>query len=244
MEITETTQVADLATRFPATIKVFQKRGIDFCCGGKRTLAEVGRGGGVDIALLRTDLEAAITTAPEDTAQLTEMPLGELTRYIVGRYHDLLREEFPRMGQMMAKVLGVHGERHLELARVAQTLRELEDDMLPHMLKEEHALFPFISRMAVAETGDAPLRAPVGSVQNPIRMMEMEHEAVGVLLLELRRLTSGFTPPEGACNTFRGLYHAFAELERDTHEHIHVENNILHPRALALEARLCVRATA
>jgi regulator of cell morphogenesis and NO signaling len=238
MEIVETTQVADVASRFPATIKVFQKRGIDFCCGGKRGLATACAEGGIDLSLLRTELQTAIACAPEDTDGLPEMPLDELTRHIVARYHDTLREELPRMERMMQKVLAVHGPKHPWLDGVAQTFSALRDDMLPHMQKEEDVLFPFISRMASEQASVHLPPAPFGALQNPIRMMEMEHEAVGSLLVELRFQTNGYVPPEGACNTFRGLYHAFAELERETHEHIHVENNILHPRAMALEARL------
>ena len=105
------------------------------------------------------------------------------------------------------------------------------------MMKEERVLFPFLAAMARAPLG-SPIVVPFGSVQHPIRMMEMEHETVGGLLAQMRELTNGFTPPKDACNTFVGLYHAFVEIERDTHEHIHVENNILHPRAVALEAKL------
>lgn len=114
---------------------------------------------------------------------------------------------------------------------------ELEVDLAPHMMKEERVLFPFIAAMAATPAGTA-ISVPFGTVQNPIRMMELEHETVGGLRAEIRELTNGFTVPGGACNTFLRLYHALVEIERDTHEHIHVENNILHPRAIALEEQL------
>ena len=120
---------------------------------------------------------------------------------------------------------------------LARLFDELEADLAPHMMKEERVLFPFIATMAAASPGTASV-VPFGTVQNPIRVMEMEHEAVGGLLARMRALTNGFEPPADACNTFRGLYHAFVEIERDTHEHIHVENNVLHPRAIARETEL------
>jgi len=237
MEITQTTHVGDLASRFPATIKVFQQHGVDFCCGGRRPLAEVCGAGTPGFDELRAALERAIAGTAPEARPLGEMPLDQLTAHIVERYHGWIRQELDRVRPMMDKVLRVHGDRHPELAEVAQLFAELEADLAPHMMKEERMLFPFITAMARAPQG-AALVVPFGTVQNPIRMMEMEHETVGGLLARMRELTNGFTPPADACNTFVGLYHAFVEIERDTHEHIHVENNILHPRAVALEAKL------
>jgi regulator of cell morphogenesis and NO signaling len=243
MEITQAIHVGDVATRFPATIQVFQKHGVDFCCGGKRPLAEAWSADGTGFEALRAELETAIAGAAPDPRPLAEMPLGLLAAHIVERYHGWIREELARVRPMMEKVLRVHGERHPELAAVAQVFDAVEADLAPHMMKEERVLFPFLGRLAEARPG-TPFAIPFGTVRNPIRMMELEHEAVGGLLTELRTLTRDFTPPEDACNTFRGLYHAFADIERDTHEHIHVENNILHPRAIALEARLLSAAHA
>lgn len=244
MEITETTQVADVASRFPATIRVFQRHGVDFCCGGRRGFGEVCREGGLDLAALSAELGAAIARSRPETEPLTDMPLDVLTRFIVKRYHGWLRDELPRINQMMEKVLQVHGERHPELPAVARTLSDIREDILPHMAKEEQVLYPFLQHIAGADAaGECVTTIPFGTVRNPIRMMEMEHESVGALLARLRELTGGFTPPADACNTFRGLYHAFAELERDTHEHIHVANNILHPRAIDMEKRVTAMAT-
>ena len=237
MEITQATQVADVATRFPATIKVFQKHGVDFCCGGRRALAEVCSEAGLGFEDLRAGLQEAIAGTPPEAISLEDLPLGDLTGHIVKRYHGWIREELARIAPMMEKVLRVHGERHAQLEAISRTFADLRADLLPHMQKEEQVLFPFLSRMAAAPAGE-PLIVPFGTVENPIRMMEIEHEAVGGLLTRLRTLTNGFTAPDDACNTFRGLYHAFADIERDTHEHIHVENNILHPRAIALEKEL------
>jgi regulator of cell morphogenesis and NO signaling len=178
-------------------------------------------------------------TAPDPATigRLGDLPLGALTAHIVERYHGWIRQELERVRPMMETVLEAHGERHPELAEVASVLGELEADLAPHMMKEERVLFPFVAAMAAMPPG-APLVVPFGTVQNPIRMMEREHEVVGGLLARMRALTNGFDPPADACDTFRALYLAFAGIERDTHEHIHVENDVLHPRAIALERQL------
>ncbi len=140
---------------------------------------------------------------------------------------------------MMEKVLRVHGERHPELAEVSRIFGEIRSELRPHMRKEEDMLFPYIVRIeAAALAGAAPGEAHMGSVAGPIVAMEAEHEEVGRGLAALRQRTDGYRPPTDACNTFRGLYHGFAELERDLHQHIHVENNILFPRAAKVEAGL------
>ena len=237
MDIGSQTHVADLATQYRATIRVFQRHGIDFCCGGKRPLGEVCAEKRLSFADLKQDLEGALSVAPSPVRQ--ETSLAGLVWHIVERYHRPLDEELPRLDQMMQKVLRVHGERHPELAQVAAAFGEIRDDLGPHMMKEERVLFPYIERLeAIASSGESLLASPFGSVQSPIGVMEIEHESVGRALAILRERTSGFEAPADACNTFRGLYHGFADLERDLHEHIHIENNILFPGALRLEEGL------
>jgi regulator of cell morphogenesis and NO signaling len=243
MHIGPETRVADLATQHPATIRVFQRHGIDFCCGGKRALGEVCTEQKLSLADLTRDLESAGSTAREAGPDWEHMPLADLVAQIVDRYHRPLDEELPRLEQMTQKVLHVHGERHAELAQVALTFAAIVADLGPHMMKEERVLFPFIARLeAGGAPGGPPVSSPFGSIQGPIGAMESEHEAVGEALVRLRGLTAGFQAPADACNTFRGLYHGFTELERDLHEHIHVENNILFPRALRLEGELLAAA--
>jgi len=243
MHIGPETRVADLATQHPATIRIFQRHGIDFCCGGKRPLGEVCTEQKLSLADLTRDLESAVSTAREPGPDWEQMPLADLVRHIVDRYHRPLDEELPRLDQMMQKVLRVHGERHAELTQVAGTFGAIVADLGPHMMKEERVLFPFVARLeSVRPSGEAPVRSPFGSIQSPIGAMEAEHEIVGEALVRLKDLTTAFEAPADACNTFRGLYHGFVELERELHEHIHVENNILFPRALRLEAGLLAAA--
>jgi regulator of cell morphogenesis and NO signaling len=246
MNITPDTRVAEIATQNPATIRIFQRFGIDFCCGGKRPLREVCDEKQMTFGELRTALETA--DAPGSTAGSTgipaaDAPLAELVRFIVDEYHAGLRGELPRLGQMAAKVLDAHGAKYPEvLPELASVFRELRQEVEDHMIKEERVLFPYIERLeALAATGQGLPTSLFGSIQAPIGMMEHEHETVGRALAHLRELTVGYVPPADACNTFRGLYHGLAELEKALHEHIHLENNVLFPRAARREEELVAR---
>lgn len=228
-------RVADLAREHPSTIRVFQRHQIDFCCGGKRTLAEAVGRAGLEPARLADELNAAIAEAGGDAGAPPAPPatLADLCQRIVGRYHRGLRSELPRLAQMAEKVLRVHGNTMPEvLPRLAAAVGELAAELDAHMREEEAAVFPAIERLAGTAGSGQPRAAQDVAVL--IAAREDEHAVAGSRLREIRDLTSGFTPPAWACNTFRGLYHGLAELERDLHEHIHLENNILFPQALAL----------
>lgn len=238
MEITPETFVAAVAARNPATIRVFQSYGIDFCCGGKRPLAEVCEEKQVPFEELRSSLEAAMTRSSELPA--ADAPLGTLVHFIVERYHTRLREELPRLGEMAAKVLSVHGERHPDLLPdLHATFVGLREELEDHMAKEERILFPYALRLEeTAARGGSLARATFGSIDAPIGVLEHEHELAGAALAKMRELTGDYVPPAGACTTFRGLYHGLAELDRELREHIHLENNVLFPRAARLERQL------
>lgn len=237
MNVTPETHVATLATRHPGTLRVFQRHGIDFCCGGKRPLAEACAEHGLELSALQEELTRAMTPDADDGRDWSRAPLRELVAHIVQRYHERLREDLPRLGAMAEKVLSVHGDKHPDvLPDLAATFRRLQEEMEAHTLKEEMVLFPHIRRMErSAEDGTPMPQAAFDSVDSPIAMMEAEHTEVAHALAHLRDLTGGFEPPKGACTTFRGLYHGLAELEADTHRHIHLENNVLFPRSLEME---------
>jgi regulator of cell morphogenesis and NO signaling len=243
MNITPETHIADIAAQNPATIKVFQQLGIDFCCGGKRPLAEACRERQITFGELTSALASAETGSP------TEIPgadasLAELIRFIVDRYHADLRIELPRLAQMAAKVLDAHGARHPEVfPELVRVFAGLRAELDSHMMKEERLLFPYVERLEALAAADESLPAsPFGSIQAPIGMMEHEHDDAARALARLREITNGYTPPADACNTFRGLYHGLAELEKALHEHIHLENNVVFPRATRLEEELVSRA--
>jgi len=243
MNITPDTRVAEIASWNPATIRIFQRFAIDFCCGGKRPLSEVCTEKQLTFGELRTALESA--GEPESTAIPTaETGLAEMVRFIVGKYHADLRTELPRLSQMAAKVLDAHGARYPDvLPALAATFRGLREELEEHMVKEERVLFPYIELLETLDREGRELTvSPFGSIQAPIGRMEHEHKIAGRALARLRELTGGYIPPADACNTFRGLYHGLAELEKTLHEHIHLENNVLFPRASRLEDRLNYRA--
>ena len=230
------TKLGDLVLARPETMRYFEGIGLDYCCGGHRSLGEACTAAGLDPVAIQKELEG-VKAAGEGTPDLqawTTASLEALTNHLVATHHAYLRSELPRLGRLMEKVLGVHGDKHPELARVAEIFEALHADLMPHLMKEEQILFPFIVRMEQGQLGGACF----GSVQSPIRVMEMEHEAVGSLLAELRQLTRAYTPPADGCASFQALYLGLEELERDLHLHITKENQILHPRATAMEAGL------
>ncbi len=230
------TKVGELVMARPEAMRYFERLGIDYCCGGHRSLGEACSLAKQDPARVLADLATLEppTAGVPSLKDWTTAPLADLIDHIVPTHHDYLREEMPRLELLLEKVLRAHGERHPELARVAELYRAMVADLTPHLMKEEQILFPFIRQMEQGQSGSSCF----GSVQSPIRVMEMEHEAVGALLAELRELTDAYTVPADGCNTFRALYDGLETMERDLHLHIYLENQILHPRATALESRV------
>jgi regulator of cell morphogenesis and NO signaling len=227
----ETTVGAIVAAR-PALARVFEKLGIDYCCGGKRPLAELARARGLDpatvVALLEAAGSALTAGAPEfDVAGLT---LSQLAEHIERTHHEYVKAELPRLGEMAERVARKHAWRDSRLKEVAETVNVLAHEMFSHMAKEERILFPLVRQL---EAGGAD-RFHCGSIANPIRQMEEEHDFAGRAVARLRELTDGFRPDPGACNTHRALLGGLEEFEADLHRHVHKENNVLFPRALGL----------
>ena len=237
MNISVTTTVRELAAGLPGATRVFENFGIDYCCGGGRTLAAACREAGLPVEVLARSLEeagrASQAGAGRDWRRET---LTALIEHIVETHHCFTRREIDRLVKLFDKVCSRHGERHPELFEAQKTFCQLKQDLIPHMLKEEQVLFPYVARMeeAVAE-GRAVPPPFFGSARNPVRMMMMEHDAAGGLLKQLRGITSGYATPAGACISFQTLYQALAAFEADLHQHIHLENNILFPRAVEME---------
>ena len=235
MQITPDTTVADIATAAPATIRVFQQHRIDFCCGGKVPLSQACAAKGLSTDRLLGELRTA--TSPDTVERnWSDAPLTALVEHIQERYHAHLREELPRLDAMLAKVVSRHGDHLPEiLLPLQQTFIGLQLELLAHMLKEDRVLFPMI----VALDAGQPL-APgeaAADLAAPIGVMEAEHAGAGAALARMRQLTGGYAPPEWACPTFRGLYFGLSQLEADMHLHVHLENNILFPRAAWLASR-------
>ncbi len=230
--------VGEFAAEFPASRRTFEKVGIDYCCGGRIPIADAAAKAGVSLPELESDLIKAAAAAPGSTTppKFLEMSLAALTDYIVRKHHVFTRDEGVRITALIEKVCSVHGGRHEELLDVQRVFGTMRLELENHMVKEEQMLFPYLALMESSIAFGQPVPpAPFGTTANPVRVMLSEHDTAAEQLREIRLLTSDFTPPDDACVTFKTLYLALEELERDLHEHIHLENNVLFPKAVAIE---------
>jgi regulator of cell morphogenesis and NO signaling len=227
--------LAEVVTANANAARVLEGFGLDYCCGGKRPLSEAATAAGVDPAEVRAAIAAA---EPAATPEWAGLGPAALVDHLEATHHAYLHAELPRLAALAAKVHEVHGARHPELAEVHRTFDALRLDLEPHLMKEEAVLFPMVRELAAASEAPA---FHCGSLQNPIRVMEHDHDRAGELLEDLRRLTDGYTPPADGCASYQALYAGLAHLEADTHLHVHKENNVLFPAVVALEAEVAAR---
>jgi len=237
MSLTTTKNVRDYAIETPQTIPVFEKLGIDFCCGGNRPLEEACAAANLNVDEVLQSLETAIAQSSRPTdRELRSGSLAELISHIVRTHHAYVRAQVPEIGRLLEKVYSRHGENHPELALIRSTFGGLGQELMMHLMKEENILFPYIERMEESVLQHEPiLPPPFGTVANPVRMMEHEHDDAGAALRTLRATSQGYTPPADACTSFQALYTALGDFEKDLHQHIHLENNVLFPRAVEME---------
>jgi len=233
MTITPETPVREIAVAIPTAIPVLERLGVDYCCGGQHTLAEACSAHNVAPARA---LEELRQLQREQGANIAEShwvhaPFKELTDYIVRRHHVFTREQLKLIDDLMAKVEQRHGAEHLEVFKLSKLVAVFGSELRHHAECEEINLFPYIAALGTSEKKDLPAPAK-GSVKMPINRMMMDHDQTGEELRTLRMLTDNYTPPADACPTWRALYRAVEELEADLHQHIHLENNILFPRAI------------
>ena len=240
MFVNSTNTVRELAVNVPGATRIFENLGIDYCCGGHRTLTDACDKSKLSPAEVVKQLEAAERAVnPGDKLRdwQTES-LASLSAYIIDTHHYFTKQELARLEKLLDKVCSRHGENHPELFSLRGAFEHLKQDLIPHMLKEEQVLFPYVARMEEAVSEGRAVPPPFFvTVQNPVRMMTSEHETAGDLLAEMRRLTDGYTVPPDACISFQTLYQALREFEADLHQHIHLENNILFPRAVEMESQ-------
>lgn len=216
--------LGDLVAERPSAARVLERHGLDYCCNGQRSLAEASESAGVDPFAIAAELAEIADDPGDDVGGLGPV---ELVEHILVTHHAYLHEELTLVDALAAKVRGVHGDRHAELAQVASLVRELREELEPHLAKEEQVLFPAIEAMA-----DGQHEFAFGSVANPIRMMMLEHDRAGDLLRELRIASDDYRVPDDGCASYRLLYERLEGLESDTHRHIHLENNVLFPAVL------------
>jgi regulator of cell morphogenesis and NO signaling len=236
--MTRNTQtVREIALEQPTSIRVFEEFGIDYCCGGHKPLGEACSAGKLEIDAVLAALEAAAQTPDTAIDNWAGKPLEQLIAHIVATHHAYVKRELPRLAGLAQKVVNRHGSHRSELLVIASTLKQLDEELTHHLAKEEVVLFPYVANLerALASHSEKP-RSCFADVANPIAMMTQEHDAAGTLLAKIRTLSGNFTTPEDVCPTFHAFYDGLKEFEQDLHQHIHLENNILFPRAIELEA--------
>jgi regulator of cell morphogenesis and NO signaling len=221
---------------------VFERHGIDFCCGGHRPVAEACSELGLDPAVVARDLETALAQAGTDAPRFNTWDLDLLTGYIVANHHGYVRQAIDALRAHTRKVADVHGDNHPEVRAIADRFEALAAELAGHMAREEQVLFPYVNALAQSQRGGPVPSAPFGTVSNPIRMMEIEHQSAGDEMASIRELSGGYVPPADACTTYRVTYQELLAFEADLHRHVHLENNILFPKALALERQVSGQA--
>ncbi len=229
--------LAELTTKDIRNAQVFKKYGLDFCCNGHKTIKEACTEKGIDVKLLEKELQQT-DKLPGATRALpyNEWNPDFLSDYIVNTHHSYLRKMIPDVRAYAKKVMQVHGDRHPELTKVHQLVEDTSNELLEHMQKEEQILFPCIKKLVSAEnSGQKPEINVACSVEETINYMEKEHTSVGDNLHELRHITNNYTLPEDSCASYSLLFRMLDEMEDDVHVHIHLENNILFPKAIELE---------
>lgn len=238
MQAVEKQTVGQIVKEDYRTAQVFQKYNLDFCCGGNRTIEEACEAENLDPKEIFKALDQLNQAGPKED-NYDQWSLDFLVDYIVNNHHKFTRNKLPEIGRYAKKVAKVHGGRHEELNKIYYEFTMLHTEIFNHLDKEERILFPYIKQLVEAEKQAVKPDDPAfGMAANPITMMEEEHDEAGTSMAKIRRLSNDFTPPEDACTTYRLLYQNLEGFEKDLHKHVHLENNILFPKALELEKRL------
>ena len=219
--------------------EVFKKYGLDFCCGGKKTVKEACAEKGIDVTKVEKELQQADKNPTARPLPYNDWGLDFLSDYIVNTHHSYVRKTLPDIKAYALKVAQVHGAQHPELIPIQQLVEEVNKELSEHLVKEEKILFPFIKELVMAkDRSQSPRAVQFGTVQNPIHMMEAEHETAGKCMEDIRALSNNYALPEDACASYSLLFKMLNDFEEDLHIHVHLENNILFPKAIALEKHL------
>ncbi len=223
--------LGELAVKDLRKAEVFRKYGLDFCCGGKKTVKEACAEKGIDVTKVEQELQKADGNSSYRPIPYDEWNLDFLADYIVNTHHAYVRKNMPDIRQYALKVAQVHGRQHPELLTVQSLVEDIHQELSTHMIKEEEIVFPFIKRIVKKERSIEES----GSIKNPITVMEAEHEEVGTSLEKIRSLTNNYTLPADSCASYSLLFRMLEDFEKDLHLHVHLENNILFPKALTFE---------
>jgi len=231
------TKVKDIALSNSEAKKVLEEAGLDYCCGGGKSLHEACLAADVSSAEILNRLRESSKDSSAEDQHWMAAPLCDLTRYIRVTHHHYVREAIRSTEPLLGKVIARHGDNHAELGDLRRLFTEVGREMIMHMQKEEQILFPYIDALENAANTHGSIEPPFfQTIKNPIHMMMKEHDTAGELIKHIRSLTSDYAAPTDACTSFKALYEALKEFEADLHQHVHLENNILFPRAVKLEA--------
>jgi regulator of cell morphogenesis and NO signaling len=231
--------LSEIVTNNYHTSEVFEKYNLDFCCRGNKSFEEACNEKGLELNTVFTELEQVHKIGASQEHNYDEWELDFLIEYIINNHHTYVSKMIPVIADHCNKVVAAHGEDHPEMNKIAEIFAVIYKDLKQHMLKEEQILFPFIRQVVNAKKNNSETERPYfGSVQNPIRMMEAEHEHAGDGFQDIKRLSNNFSVPEDGCETCAVLYKELKEFEEDLHKHIHLENNILFPKAIELESEM------
>jgi regulator of cell morphogenesis and NO signaling len=237
MSFTSDSKVKDIALSNPAAREVLEDAGLDYCCGGGKSLHEACLQADVPAEEILKRLRENSNDVNPDEVNWTSAPLGDLTRHIRERHHRYVREAIARIQPLLDKVGTKHGENHPEIADIQRLFTEVGREMIMHMQKEEQILFPYIDALEKANSTHGSVEPPFfQTVRNPIQSMMKEHDAAGELVKQIRKASSDYTVPADACPSYKALYQDLRTFEAELHQHVHLENNILFPRAVEIEA--------
>jgi len=236
MKILSNSTVGEIVKLNFKTAPLFEANNIDFCCGGNKDIADACKEAGINPEQFITQLESLVAQKDPDSEYINNLGLDQLCSYIVKRHHAYVKENIPFIVKNLEKICQVHGEHHPELYTIKELFTRSAANLTMHMQKEEIMLFPYIQRLESAKKTNSPLpMAQFGSVSNPIRMMVAEHQDEGERFDEISRLSNNYKLPEDACSTYEVTFNQLRDFETDLHRHIHLENNILFPKAIELE---------
>lgn len=232
-----TKTIREIALENPAATRIFEEYKIDYCCGGGHMFGDACRRAGVSPDDVRGRIQQLLISG--ETGSPAGKTISELIDHILDKHHVFTKQEINRLSTLMEKVCTKHGPQHAQLYSLAEAFAELCADLIPHMDKEERVLFPFIRQLILSDANNVSVaRPPFRTVRNPVQMLMVEHDRDGAILKKMRDIAGDYVLPEGVCPSFGALYHGLGELERDLHQHIHLENNVLFPAAVKLEQKV------
>lgn len=238
MKISENMTLSEIVANNFHAASVFEKYSLDFCCNGDKTISEACKEKNINISDLLLEIEN-LNIKGTTNMNFENWSLGFLSDYIINNHHNYVRRMIPILSEGTKRIAAVHGKKHPELLKISRIFEGVYKDLKHHMMKEEQMLFPFIKDMEAAKNKEGKIEKPFfGTIKNPIKMMEVEHQSAGDEMAEIRNLTNNYSIPDDACNTYNVTFLELKEFEEDLHKHVFLENSILFPKAVKMEAEL------